>query len=194
MNFKSWLMEGLKGVKIPLPSVRQSHDFDCGAAALRSVCEFFKVGPEDHTEFIAACKSGDHGTNTKDMIRAAKSFGLQTKVVDGMSLEQLKSFMDKGCPVIICMQAWEEDGDKKAKKYNELKSGHYVVVIGYDEKSVFFEDPMMSGKRGVLPFDEFISRWHDKGTDREYHQYGIAMWKPVHRPEVQHVHGKKKLP
>lgn len=198
MNFKRWLLsEGLDAVKIPLPSVRQSHKFDCGAAALRSVAEFFKVGPEDHDEFIKACKTGPkHGTDVHDLIRAASAFGLSTKPMSGMSLEQLISFVNMGRPVIVCMQAWDETSEKK-KNYKELESGHYVVVIGHDERNIYIEDPVLEGNRGILPHKEFMKRWHDKDqSGKEYHRFGLVLWKSMgwEAPDTQHITKKKKVP
>lgn len=196
MRFKEWLYS--EGVKLHLPSVRQSHNYDCGAAALRSVAEFFKVGPEDHDEFIKTCNtSPKHGTDTKDLIRAAESFGLNTKAQEGMTLDQLKSFVNMGRPVIVCMQAWEEDDKKKKKSYNKLQSGHYVVVIGFDERNIFFEDPVLEGSRGVLSYQEFLDRWHDKDRDgRQYHHFGLVLWKPMgwEKPDTQKISKKKKIP
>lgn len=198
MNFKRWLLsEGLDAVKIHLPSVRQSHNYDCGAAALRAVCEFFKVGPDDHDEFIKACKTGTkHGTDVHDLIRAASSFGLNTKPMEGMSLDQLTSFVDMGRPVIVCMQAWDETPEKK-KNYKKLESGHYVVVIGHDNNSIYIEDPVFEGSRGILPRKEFEKRWHDKdGDGKQYHHFGLVLWKPMgwEATDTQNITKKKKVP
>lgn len=196
MEFKKWLL--FEGVKIPLPSVRQSHTFDCGAAALRSVCEFFRVGPDDHDEFIKACKTeSKHGTDPTDMIRAAKEFGLKTEAIHNMSLQKLKSFVDMGRPIIVCMQAWDETKNKR-KVYKKLESGHYVVVIGYDQNNIHIEDPVLEGSRGVLSNKEFEDRWHDKdgNNGKEYHHFGIILWKEMgqKKPDTQDINKKKKIP
>lgn len=41
------------------------------------------------------------------------------------------------------------------------ESGHYMVVMGIDDENVYFEDPPLPGTRGIIPRDEFLSRWHD---------------------------------
>lgn len=199
-SFKYWLqyVEGMdSAVRIHLPSVRQQKNFSCGAAALRAVCQYYKVGPEKESEFIKACRSNSKaGTDWHDMIRAARSFGLSVKPVMGMKMKELQSYIDLGRPVIVCMQAWDETPQKE-KNYKKLNSGHYVVVIGYDEKYVYFEDPVLEGERGILTYDQFKKRWHDKDSDsKQYHRAGMVIWKPMgyHQPETQVLDKKKKIP
>jgi uncharacterized protein YvpB len=113
-----------------------------------------------------------------------------------MSLEQLISFVNMGRPVIVCMQAWDETSEKK-KNYKELESGHYVVVIGHDERNIYIEDPVLEGNRGILPHKEFMKRWHDKdGDGKEYHRFGLVLWKSMgwQAPDTQDVSKKKKIP
>lgn len=197
VNFKRWLEDLEHAVRIHLPSVRQGDSYDCGSACLRSVCEFFKVGPEDQKEFIKSCKSDKKkGTKPEDIIRAARSFGLSVKPVHGMKIEQLKQFIDLERPVIVCMQAWDESGEKE-KSYNKLEMGHYVVAIGHDDDKIYFEDPMMAGERGSLPHKEFMARWHDKDAEgKVYNRFGIVLWKPMgfEKPEEQKLSKDQKIP
>ena len=39
--------------------------------------------------------------------------------------------------------------------------GHYMVVIGVDDRSVYIEDPAILGTRLVMDRDEFVQSWHD---------------------------------
>ncbi len=178
ISFRTWLeeFESEKGshIKVDLPSVRQGDDYDCGAAIFRAVCEHFEVGPEKQADFIKACKTTESGgTRPADMIRCAGRFGLNAKSKSGMSIEDLKSFLDMGRPIICPIQAYGDDDD-----YHEDGSGHYLGAVGYDEKHIYFEDPSMKGTRGFLPYKEFEKRWHDKDADGAvYEKYGIVIWK-----------------
>jgi predicted double-glycine peptidase len=197
-SFRTWLendgfdQEQGSHIKINLPSVKQSDDFDCGAAALRSVCEYFKVGPEDESDFIKACKtSKSQGTKPPDLIRAARLFGLNTQPRSGMSIGDLKKSLDLKRPVICCIQAY---GDRK--QYSDKMSGHYAIAIGHDARHIYFEDPSMTGSRGFLPFKEFIKRWKDKdGDGNVYERFGITMWKPSDEgTDREYVPRAKKIP
>jgi predicted double-glycine peptidase len=39
--------------------------------------------------------------------------------------------------------------------------GHYMVVIGVDDRSVYLEDPDLIRMRPVMDRDEFVQAWHN---------------------------------
>lgn len=170
-SFQEWLVIREGGViKTPVPSKSQKTGFTCGPAALRSILHYFGVTKSEEELKKLTKANEDEGTNTEELIKVARHFGLKTKVKYNMDKQHLKDWLDEDKPVIVCFQAW---GSKKYYKTKE--SGHYAVVIGYDDKNVYFQDPSIHSKtRGYLPWDTFIKRWHDEDRDR----YGIAMWKP----------------
>lgn len=199
LSFKSWQLREehsipdatiLQHIKIPLPSVCQSSDYDCGAAALRAIAEYFKVGPEDQKDFIKVVKAKKAtGSSPENIIKAAKSFGLNVKSKIGMTLEELKDTISQGRPVICSMQAWGEKSD-----YPKDKSGHYIVAIGFDDGKIYFEDPSIHGKRGFLSFDEFDERWHDEESGgRKLKHFGITMWKDCPDKDCAYVLKKTKI-
>ncbi len=168
---------------IPVPVVYQSHNYDCGAAALRAVCQFWGVGPEDEEEFIRACDTDEEqGTRPEDIIRVARAFGLKAVGRTGLSIDDLKRIIDSGKPVICLIQAWEydhEDEEYGEEDYDNNDSGHYVVAIGYDHANILFQDPSIkNNRRGSIPYEEFERRWHDKTREgKVLRHYGIIMWK-----------------
>src|SRR3990167_11125340 len=173
VGFKAWLLEQENPIKIALPAVHQSSNYDCGAASLRSIASYFGFGPETEQQFIKAVKATkDNGTEPKNLIRAAKSFGLKVLAKENMSIQELIAMLDKGKPVICDIQAWGEP-----KEYKTKNSGHYVVAIGYDDKHIYFEDPSMKVTRGKLTYDDFIRRWHDKDINgKPFKRLGIVVW------------------
>lgn len=188
--FREWLLVEEK-VRIPLPKVQQVSDYDCGPASLRAVCQYYKVGPKSHKDFIKECEtSKKHGTRPEDLIKIARKYGLDAKEYKNMSLSQLEKFLDEGKPVIVTIQAW---GEKKY--YDKLESGHYAVAIGYDSKKIYFEDPSVHRrKRGVLLKDEFLDRWKDKKRDGEVlKQYGIVLWKNEKDKDSDNLSQSKKI-
>ena len=168
MRFKLWLE------LIHLPKVEQSHKYDCGAAALRSICQYYGVGPDEEDDFIAILGSNQRGTSHHDIVRVARHFGLHAASQEHLSLDDLKQCLDAKIPMICAIQAW---GDKN--QYDHLQDGHYVIAIGYDDQHVFFEDPSIHKSRGQLPEEEFVRRWVDtdlNGKKRLDH-LGIIIWK-----------------
>jgi predicted double-glycine peptidase len=169
---------------IPLRVARQTYDFDCGAAALQVVMEYYGVemrGDKIRREL----KTDENGTSYVDMAALAKKHGFQVLTTDGATLEQLKRFIDDGYPVIVLVQAWAERYMTLAEWRKNYKDGHYVVVIGYQENIIVFEDPS-SIRRTWLAEREFLARWHDydhkTGEKLEHFVMVLMGKKPVIRP------------
>jgi predicted double-glycine peptidase len=173
MKFIEWLAIREGAIKTPVPTKPQEFKHSCGAGALRSILHYFGINKTEE-EVRKATDTNKNGTQTQDIIKAARHFGLNTKAKYNMDVQDLKDWLDQNKPVLICFQAW---GSKKYYKTKE--SGHYAVAIGYDDKNVYFQDPSIHSKtRGHLSWKEFVKRWHDKdakGNERD--RYGIAMWK-----------------
>lgn len=177
-----------KGViKVPVPSVQQTTNFSCGAAATQSVCCYFGVGPDEQDEYMEKLKADpDGGTAPADIVQFCKDHGLTARAIENMTTDDLIWYLEKGRPVICAMQAY---GTKK--DYKNRKSGHYVVAIGYDKKNIYFEDPMSTGRRAFLSIEEFAERWHDHDKHKnEFKHLGIVVWK---RGRASSAHEAKKL-
>jgi predicted double-glycine peptidase len=189
MSFREWLVIREGVIKTPVPPKPQEESSSCGAGALRSVLHYFGINKTEE-EIRKVAKTNEEGTRTKNLIKAARHFGLETKAKYNMDEQDLKDWLDEKKPVIVCFQAW---GHKKYYKTKE--SGHYAVVIGYDEDNVYFQDPNIKTKsRGHLPWKEFVKRWHDKDSDTsDRDRYGIAMWKPGARKKKEVVKRSKKI-
>lgn len=161
-------------VRIHLPKVEQTTSYSCGAASLRAIADFFGVGPEEEKDWIALLHSDpEEGTLPTSIVKVARSLGLHAIARQGMTIDSLKSRLEKKIPVICAVQAW---GD--IQKYpTKDASGHYVVAIGFDNEKIYFEDPSLQKTRGFLTYRDFLDRWHDTdGKGKKYTRLGIAIW------------------
>ncbi len=178
ISFKVWMIterhEILDHIKVPVKSVSQTKTFSCGNAALRTICQFYKVGPDDEDKFIEMMNSNSRdGTVPSHIVSTAREFGLCVKYHHNFTIRELKDALDKGHPIICPVQA-----HGKKKHYKKRESGHYIVVIGYDNERIYFEDPMIKGKRGYRTYNQFDRLWHDKDANGKlYDHYGIIIWK-----------------
>jgi predicted double-glycine peptidase len=98
---------------------RQTFDFDCGAKALQLVMEYYGVEMRED-ELIKELKTSKDGTSYINMITVAEKNGFEVFASNGVSLKQLKHFIDQGYPVIINVQAW-------ADKYMTLEGLHFLA-------------------------------------------------------------------
>ncbi len=154
---------------ISVPHHFQITNFYCGPASLEMFFDFY--GPDIPQPEIAhvARTSPAGGTFTDDMRRAAQFSNLSTSVGDqatgsvtgystrklgyaafehwGFSLDELKSLIDVGYPIIVC--TW----------LTEAKTlGHYRVVVGYDETHVTLQDPWF-GPTLKMTNSKFLDLW-----------------------------------
>ena len=154
---------------LEFPELRQTYNYDCGAAALSSVLAYYGIDVrEDYLMHIA--KTVEDGTTTNGMVAALQYYGLET-VAGVMSIDDLKQAIDSGWPIIIALQAYR---DKPILYPDDWDDGHYVVVIGYNGRRIFCEDPS-SFKRTWLSFAELMDRWHDVDGETKIIQWGCVV-------------------
>ena len=96
--------------------------------------------------------------------------------------DDLIAALDRGHPVLVCIQAWGADGyntqdPSDADTY--LAEGHWVICVGYQKKidgNVFyFNDPACVGY-GLMREADFNRRWIDMdAAGTIYDHYGIEI-------------------
>ena len=163
-----------------VPDVRQSTSYSCGTAVLQAVLHYYGIEEREDRLMKELKTSEAEGTRPAEIIRVARSNGLRAELREGLGLEDLKTALDRGVPVIAAIQAWKAEnkiGHPWAKIWED---GHYVIVLGLDASAVYVEDPSLLGCRGIIPRDEFLERWHDyegrppfDAGDRAYVRMGI---------------------
>lgn len=141
---------------------RQTSDFDCGVTALQVVMEHYGVYMPNK-EIMKKLKTDEDGTRYENMIALAERKGFTVFASEGITIDEVKIYIDKGYPVIVLLQAWAERYMTIDEWQEDFDDGHYVVVIGYQEKIIIFEDPS-STRRTWLTEEEFLACWHDKDT------------------------------
>ena len=86
---------------------RQAFDFDCGATALQTVMAYY--GVEVRLDVLMeALGTDEDGTDVRDILRTARSYGFEAQGRSGWTLGELKGKIDEGIPVIVLLQAWAE--------------------------------------------------------------------------------------
>jgi len=169
---------------LDLHSHRQSYDFDCGAQALQTVMAYYGVNVRKD-RLIKELGSGQDGTDIQALIDFARKKGFQVESGEHWTLDVVKRHVDDGHPVIVLLQAWSSRYLSLKEWRSNYEDGHYAIVIGYNNKAVFFEDPS-AFYRTWLNNNEFLARWHDMvpGTGRKLEQFGMVL---LGRPPVGKV-------
>ena len=160
---------------IDLPIGRQTFDFDCGAKALQVVMAYYGIDVRED-KLLEELQCDKYGTPLGNMIYVAEKYGFQVVANNGVFLDTVKQYLDENHPVIVVVQAW-------AQRYMTLEDwevdyddGHYVIVIGYDDKIIIFEDPA-SFRRTWMTEEEFLVRWHDidPRTQQKFEHFAMVL-------------------
>jgi predicted double-glycine peptidase len=161
----------LPGNVVQVPVVRQRRGFSCGAAVTLAVLRYWShekyVGIEEDALYPALKTTDARGTEPEPMAALLKLNGLVAEYrCEEVTVGDLERAVDARQPPIIDLQAWQ-DGDRPWRE--TWDSGHYVVMVGYDDQRLFFADPSTMTPHGYafLPRGEFEERWHDLTGDHD---------------------------
>ena len=165
-NWRIITQEGQEDIKVlNLPDVRQATTYTCGVSALQAVLFYYGVEYRESALAEFAGSNENEGTPPEGILKALGPVNEEWEsnftgeIRQGATIEDIIALIDQEIPVIADIQAWKYD-DTVAWK-DDWIDGHYVVVIGYDEDNLYFEDPALINSVGSIPKDEFLDRWHD---------------------------------
>ena len=85
----------------------------------------------------------------------------------------------------MLLQAWAEIPMTLEQWENDFDDGHYVIVVGYNDSIVVFEDPA-SFRKTWLTEEEFLIRWHDADPATKSKLEHFAMVLLGKEPSPQH--------
>lgn len=173
-----------KSKAIDLPDLRQSYDYDCGASATQTVCQFYGVGPATEDEYVEALgTTPEGGTPPEAIVTFLQGLGLQVEARNDLTIPDLAG---AGVPIICCIQDYEDEPADIA----EERAGHYVVVSEATDDTVTFQDP--SGGRVEMPTLDFLARWEDTDGEGQFIHYGIIV-RPATEPKktIRKMQAKK---
>lgn len=145
---------------------------------MRSIGAYWGIGPKKESDWIKILGTTyDTGTPPKSIVQVLKDHEVSVKVKENLSIDDLLSNVEKGRPVLCPIQAW---GNRFY--YRDTWCGHWIIVIGFNEKYIYCEDSFIPKARGFIEHDKFINRWHDTDCYGKYWcQLGIIMearWEP----------------
>jgi ABC-type bacteriocin/lantibiotic exporter with double-glycine peptidase domain len=157
-------------VILEFPDTRQSDYNSCGVAATQSVAIYYGIDkPEDYYS------GNDKKTyqSAKDIMNFFEKNDFKVEEKHNMKIDDLKKLIDKKIPIIVAIQAWSDNNVDYSK---DFKDGHWVVVIGYDDNNLYFNDPSIADNIGIMSQTDFKKRWHDKEGKKEFINYGIVVY------------------
>ena len=169
---------------IPVPFHYQIKDYYCGPACLEMVFDYYgedisqteiadvarTIGEPVYSTFRDELRRAAHFSNTSTSMGAEldyniagytlRSLGYAAFESFGMTMEDLKRYVDMGKPLILLMR-YSESSER----------GHYRVLTGYNETHFFLHDPWNKPEWGgeyggpsiALKYTTFLELWEYSG-------------------------------
>lgn len=161
---------------IRVPHARQATNYTCGISCVQSIMHYY--GDEFREDILerAMNTNKQSGVDQKEIVEFARSRGYFAETYLEFPFERILEEVDKGHPIILCIQAWAdwEDGKTWSERWDD---GHYVVCVGYDDDNMYFMDPSSLGAYTYIPREEFKLRFHDGYEDLKEVGMTVLMYK-----------------
>jgi ABC-type bacteriocin/lantibiotic exporter with double-glycine peptidase domain len=142
---------------IEVPHFRQEKAKTCVPASVRMVLAHFNLKRSEQ-QVAKALGSTALGTNVMNIELLPKEWGLEVQTGD-ISVEALKDWLDKEIPVITVIET-------PALPYRDpnQRRRHTLVVVGYDDESVYVNDALLASAPTPVPWKNFLTAWADFGN------------------------------
>ncbi len=152
---------------IPVPLCYQETEFTCGIASLQSILARYGMYYRQSALADILHSQPILGTDYKSILYFAELLGLNAKIEEKMSFQDIKDYIDAKIAPILIIQAWrlEDDIDYSL----DWKNAHYVVACGYYNNGIYVMDPNILGNYAFLPYPELTARWHAVDKDSIRH-------------------------
>ena len=190
MDIKAYVKKyiAMKKTLLTFPEARQSTNFSCGAASVQAILYYYGMDVREdaiinklNVKPTSIIHSGVDPSTIKKSLE--NIWGLKVDMKE-MTIEDVKSYIDKEIPVMLAIQAWNDNylTEKGVHDYSKsYDDGHYVVAIGYSNDTMYFDDPSILDNHGYMSFNELNNRWHDQDSSgRKYEHLGIAVYGKPH--------------
>ena len=155
---------------VPVPHHRQEVNYSCGTSCALSLLRHWKGGKYHATReqelYRPMGTTSEDGTEPQAIeafLNSVPGMKAEFRHGDKVTIADLEAAIDAKQPPIVDIQAWQVVESKKQMKpwESEWNEGHYVVLIGKDDKNYYFMDPSTDDHYGYIPKAEFLQRWHD---------------------------------
>ncbi|GAG86338.1 unnamed protein product, partial [marine sediment metagenome] len=153
---------------------------DCGPASVAMILHAFGIKVSTDNVYRKTGATANRYVSVGQLIRAGLSYKVPFDYFYGWSLEQLQDTLRKGHAIITLVHygAWSQLNPGISTQ-NKFKGPHFVVVIGFDEKHIFVNDPLWRGTRRSEGYrrawthEQFMAAWESNHLDGNRERSGI---------------------
>lgn len=152
----------MPNILLPVPHEQQRQDADCLAACAAMALAFIELHP-DYDQLLKLLRVKPYGTSGRNLGYLV-SLGVEVTYREG-SIDELKSYLLDDVPVIALVRT----ADLSHWSYS---TDHAVVVVGFDEQTIYINDPAFETHPIAVPMTEFELAW----MEFDY-RYGVIVSK-----------------
>jgi len=136
------------------------HGGFCGPASLKMVFEYYGL-MQTEASLAKFCNHDKKlGTSAHDLSQFARQLGFKVTIQNLAEFDDIHTWLRQKVPVIV---NWFSRG-RTDYDLSEVPDGHYSVVVGLDDESIYLQDPEIGGLR-VISRDDFYSVWFDFSSE-----------------------------
>lgn len=139
----------MPNVLLPVPHFEQSRDGTCLPVCVQMVLSHLGDARTE-ADFSKLLGTKEYGTPIRNAERLREEgYDVQVRQLTRADLE---SILESGLPVIV--RVWTT-----MLGYWHVTTSHVAVVVGYDDTSVFLNDPAFSSAPQQVVWDAFLAAW-----------------------------------
>ncbi|MFN8487621.1 MAG: cysteine peptidase family C39 domain-containing protein [Caldilineaceae bacterium] len=136
-------------VLLSVPHIRQRKEADCLAACAAMGLAYVGV-KTDYERLLKLLKVTPYGTAGQNLTYLASN-QIQVSYREG-NMDELKILLQPDCPCITLVRTSD-------LPYWSYATDHAVVVVGYDEGSIYVNDPAFEAHPQAVPLQKFELAW-----------------------------------
>lgn len=152
---------------IHVPLCYQETEYTCGVACIQSILARYGMYYRQSALADILHSQPILGTDYKSILYFSELLGLNARIEENMSIEDIKKYIDEDIAPILIVQAWRLEDDIEYSL--DWKNAHYIIACGYYDNGIYAMDPNMLGNYAYLPYSELITRWHAVDKDEVRH-------------------------
>lgn len=140
---------------------------DCGPACTSMTLDFYGLKTTINEVFKKTKAAKDVLITIAQMTTAISSYGYVSKFLTNQTIESLKSYLDRGIPVMALVHY----GDFTSRQDKGFSGGHFFLVVGYRDDGFFVNDPDFysplrnDGDHHFYTKQDFINGWKNASKD-----------------------------
>ena len=133
----------------------------CGPASLKILLSYYGIEKSEEELANLCGTKKDLGTDDQGIKRAAESLGFKVEIKNNSDFSDIEKWLDKDAPVIVnWFTCWNVGNKDFCSLQSDVPDGHYSVVCGIDDQSIYLQDPEI-GKMRKMKRDDFMRVWFD---------------------------------